>query len=760
MKLAPPDRLSYRLTLRGMVQGQGIRPTIAQLAERMQVAGSVRNTTVGVEVRAIGSAEQLQAFVDQLRRTLRAEVTSQPDTEPMLGPDAQFRILASDTAGNLQTVVPLDLATCADCQEDFDNHQDRRADYLFLSCPKCGPRYSVLTAMPFDRSRTSLARFSLCDECQAEYSSPSDRRFHAQTVACPKCGPAGWISCGKGMPLSLDSDTMDSEKLQQIVATLRSGKIAAVLGMGGYQLLVDATNATAIAELRHRKRRPTKPLPMMVSDLEAARRIGIVSNAEVAALTDAANPIVLLRAGSDLSLPPQLAPGLDSVGVMLPTTPLHRQLLQQLGRPLVVTSGNLHGQPIAYRPDDALKALGHVADLFFHHHREVLRPVDDSLVQCVGGHRMTLRSARGLAPQTFPFAGAGSVLAVGGHQKVSIAFSTGNQLVLSPYIGDMDSEASRIRFEQTAVSLQQLIGVQPKMIVHDQHPDYFTTRWAQSQTLPTIAVQHHHAHVAAAMLEHGLTNDSVLGMALDGSGYGDDETVWGGEFLIANCQSYQRVGHLRCFALPGGERAIKQPQRIAGALLAQLCDRSLLDRYWQTLSSDLPLTGMLRALDHGVRTSSMGRLFDGVAALVLGIAQVDFEGEAAMRLEAACDWSEQDRYHFAIQPGDPWELDWRPVVQQIQQDLATTNPRRIAMRFHRAVAMALLEIAQQHPQLPCLLTGGVFQNRTLLELIEEASRGPAVDVRLPGVIPINDGGLAMGQLVVACSQPMRGEPCA
>jgi hydrogenase maturation protein HypF len=446
---------------------------------------------------------------------------------------------------------------------------------------------------------------------------------------------------------------------------------------------------------------------------------------------------------------------------MLATSPIHAMLLDLTGKPLVVTSGNVHGSPLVYQNEMSETQLAGIADVFLHHDREIKNPVDDSVLQCFGEQFTTIRAARGIAPLTkekglleklsdpdsrngpsgashhrvqTPFS---TSIALGGHQKVAIAIRTGSDFVLSPHIGDMESESCRIRFQESVVHLQSLYQTRSHQLVCDQHSNYFTSSWARDHGLSPMEVQHHYAHVAAAMLDHGLLDKTVLGVAFDGTGFSHDGTIWGGEVLLATRSSYERVGHLRCFRLPGGENAIKHPRRIAASLLAQLDNRVIED-------------SVLRyAIEHGPNTSSMGRLFDGVAAMLLDIETIDYEGEAAMRLEAHCDWNEGSAYEFAIDEFSPIQFDWRPVVVAICADMPCVSTERIAMKFHRSVANLVIALANRYESHPCVVTGGVFQNRVLLELINEMAARDSLDIRLPGKIPVNDGGLALGQLVVA-----------
>ncbi|MCM2369698.1 carbamoyltransferase HypF [Aporhodopirellula aestuarii] len=724
-----------RFRLQGLVQGQGIRPTIANLATSNGIKGHVRNSPSGVEIQAWGDEPVITNFKKMLQTTFANAVLRQwkLKTDGLTAPD-HFRIIESTSGPQLHTTVPLDLAICSDCLTEVRNSADRRHGYPFTTCTRCGPRYSMLNAMPFDRDSTSMSAFPMCTRCASEYRDPRNRRFHAQTIACPDCGPQCWTADRNGHTIA-----DKAEALQHVAERIRRGDIAAVKGIGGYQFICDATNGHAVSELRRRKLRPTKPLPVMVGDVDSAQQFASINATERDALQSTANPIVLLRGLENRSLCRWISPNLNTIGVMLPTSALHALLLDFAGRPLVVTSGNVHGSPLVFQNSVAACKLGDIADVFLHHDREISNPIDDSVVQCVGEQVVTIRAARGIAPMTLSTSMSRPMLAVGGHQKVAPAIQTNESLVLMPHIGDMDSESGRVRFIESIDRLQSLYQFHPSLVAHDAHPNYFATDWAVQHSDSAEAVQHHHAHVAAAMHEHQLLDRSVLGISFDGTGFGRDETIWGGEVLLARRSSYQRIGHLRPFRLPGGESAIKQPWRIAASLRSQINE--------QTVASQ-PLRV---AIEQGPITSSMGRLFDAIASIVLDIESVAFEGEAAMRLEAACDRAETNSYEFQITNDDPLQFDWRPVLIDVENDLPHVSRDRIAMRFHRAVAELVIKMADRHRELPCVITGGVFQNRTLSELIQTLSEINSLDIRMPGAIPINDGGLAIGQLVVASS---------
>lgn len=751
--------LALRIVLRGRVQGLGVRPSIARLASSMCLSGAVSNSLEGVAIHVEGPSESVRRFQQCLTQKLppRAEVTHVAAEETMCAGAGGFHIELSQDDGPLVARVPLDLVVCDRCLADAASTANRRHGYLLTTCTACGPRYSLIRAMPYDREATEMRRFALCPECSQEYSRPSDRRFHSQTNACRECGPQLSLSEADRFLTTTAEDI-----LLPAIAALRAGRILAVRGIGGYQLLVDATSPAAVGELRRRKMRLGKPLAVLVEGLDAVHRLAIVNAIEREQLCSPQNPIVVLTSKTGSPIVAEISEGLDTLGVMLPTTPLHFELVRTCGAPLIVTSGNLEGDPLAFESDAARHALGSVADLWLDHDRPIARPVDDSVVRVIAGKPATLRLGRGLAPLPLEL-NCRPMLALGGHQNAAIALSNGVQSVLGPHIGDLDVDSARDRYLEQIQAMCQLYGVAPEMLVCDQHPDYFSTRWATEQPIPTMAVQHHHAHVAAAMLERGWLGRKVLGIAWDGTGYGPDGTVWGGEFLIASATRYRRVACLRPFVLPGGEAAVRQPWRVAASLVYQAVgpveaaklrfdgiDRSEVEQLVRLLSKPRLWP----------TTSSAGRLFDGVAALALGITTSQFEGQPAMLLEAACDPRSDGQYALPLDSRETQTLDWRSLVAGVLSDRsAGLSPRTIATRFHRALAAGIVTVAERF-RLPVVLCGGCFYNKMLTELVvDRLPRGR--ELVTPGVVPSGDGGLAAGQLAICSSRRSRGWPaCA
>jgi hydrogenase maturation protein HypF len=748
--------------LRGLVQGQGVRPTIARLAIEQELAGFVCNTHDGVRIEVSGAEARIAQFVSSVRCLPDAELRMDSQRSSQAVHD-EFRIRESLAEGTLSTVVPPDLGVCKACLDEVFSPSSRRYRYAFTTCTQCGPRYSLLHRMPFDRENTSMSPFSMCDECLLEYRDPNNRRFHSQTNACAACGPQCWSE-----DHASDITARGYDAIEWIGQRIRDGLIAAIKGVGGYQLVCDATNESAVRRLRERKRRPTKPLPIMVGDLSQAQPFAFISETERSALDAKSNPIVLLRSRRHERLASSIHPRLGDIGVMLPTSPLHRLLCSVVGRPIVVTSGNLHGAPLVYDSSLARSldtgSLATIADVWLHHDREIVRPIDDSVIRCVEDREITLRCARGLAPLTFALpacdrSAANVWIGVGGHQKVAIAIAKQEHLVLGPHLGDMNGELVRQRFVDELARMTSLYQLDRPRFAVDSHPDYFTHQHASQKassrhesTLDRTVteVQHHHAHVAASMLEHGLEREKVLGFAFDGTGYGNDATVWGGEVLVCDELTAKRVAHLRTFQLPGGEAAIKQPWRVAMTLLKQCVSESVQADWFQRFGQTTVDNNFDYALSQGPVCSSMGRMFDAVAAMVFPHEAFHYEGEAAMVLEAACDESERSQYLFSLESGDagdPVVIDWRPVVSAIAADCGVLSVGAIAMKFHRGVVMMMDEIANQHDSCVPIVCGGVFQNRVLLTLLQDVNVNRTEPFRMPGRVPVNDGGLSLGQLV-------------
>lgn len=750
---------AVRLVLNGRVQGIGLRPAIARFAAKLGLGGHVCNTSDGVKIHVEGSLDDVKSFQDNLLSNLpNAAIVELLRTE-MVEPIGvgRFSILehlhtrndvSASECASLATWIPADLAVCERCLNEVRDSNNRRFGYAFTSCTDCGPRYSIIETMPYERSETCMNQFPMCAECRCEFESPADRRFHSQTNACPDCGPRLWLTDKRGCLLG-----NANEAVCGAAQALFAGQIIAIRGLGGYQLLTDATSQTAVEKLRQRKRRRGKPLAVMVANLTAADEIALLDDIGRRTLVDPSNPIVVVQSRTNSKLADSIFGGLNTVGVLLPTTPLHWLLLKEFGRPLVCTSGNLDGEPIEFCANDAVDRLADVADLFLEHDRPIRRPIDDSVVRIMAGRPVTLRLARGMAPLSLNILACDdSILAVGGHQKCAVALSTGQQSVLGPHVGDLDSVSMRRRYADQTGELRLLYGTTENSAVADQHPEYHSRRVAEESAANLIEVQHHHAHVVAGMIEHNWLDRKVLGVAFDGTGLGTDDSIWGGEFLVSTVKEFERIGHLRPFRLPGGEQAIREPWRIATTLVCDaLGQQSACSLEFQTKNPS-DLLPILNRPQFSPGTTSAGRLFDGIASLVLGIEQVQFEGQAAMMLESACELDSEGAYCFDFRSDGVTELDWRPVIYSILQDRQLgVSTGTLAMRFHRGLADAITFFCGRLAELPVVLGGGVFQNKILIELLQASFERTGQTLGTPGIIPPNDGGLAAGQLAIGAA---------
>lgn len=752
--------IARRLLLQGQVQGCGLRPALARLALANRWTGHVRNTPDGVVLVLQGKLPpdaELNALISQVIPASAniVELTCEPIRDAT---SHRFQIVESTTTGPLSVPVPRDLAICNECLQETRDPLNRRYRYPFATCAQCGPRYSLLLSMPFDRIRTTMHHFSMCAECEREYHDPQDRRFHAQTISCPGCGPVLWTNDSDG-----SSQRHGTEALRAAADMLSRGRIVAMRGIGGYQLLADATSPEAVRRMRRNKRRTAKPFAVLCRTIDGAHRIAQLNAEEERQLTSASNPIVLVRQQTTTALAPGINPGLSDIGLMLASSALHDVLLEFVGVPLVCTSGNADGEPLAFQVDEAELKLRSIADLILHHDREIDRPIDDSVVRVIANRPVTIRAARGIAPlplrlfDRMPrFNSIEHLVACGGHQKSAIAIFNGAQSFLAPHVGDLDTLAAQDRWDNQVTQLNHLMAdpegsAFPADFVCDAHSAYYPTQWAASQT-HSRQVWHHHAHVVAGMLEHQWLNREVLGVAWDGTGLGPDGTIWGGEFLRSTSTRVRRVAHFRPFVLPGSEAAIADLRRIGVSMLSQLEELSSTElsgltgmnprdvvRFQQTMTSA-----------YSPMTTSCGRLFDAAAFLILDQTHAEFEGHAAICLEAACDRGATGAYQFAIQATEPMQIDWRPGLRQILADRRAKAPHGVmAMKFHRGLARVIVDIANKFPELPVVLAGGVFQNRNLVELVESEWPVDGQELGLPGAIPPNDGGLAAGQLAVA-----------
>jgi hydrogenase maturation protein HypF len=816
---SPDQPVRAHILVRGAVQGVGFRPFIYRLASELGVTGTVNNSSQGVVIEAEGAPDTLEAFVLRIQRDKppRAIIHSLEYAYLMPLGYTAFEIQHSDASGAKTALILPDIATCPDCLREMFDPANRRYLYPFTNCTNCGPRFSIIQALPYDRPNTTMQRFAMCEECCAEYENPLDRRFHAQPNACPVCGPqlALWDQAGNVLAVRHDA-------LLHAAEAIRRGEIVAVKGLGGFHLMVDARNEDAIQRLRQRKHREEKPFAVMCPTLESVRALCEVSELEAELLCSPEAPIVLVRRrftsppaplqlergemaavarplceaerglGGEVNVASAVAPGNPNLGVMLPYTPLHHLLMRELGFPVVATSGNLSDEPICTDEDEALTRLGGIANLFLVHDRPIARHADDSVVRIVAGREQIVRRARGYAPLPIHLKTLlPSIMAVGAHLKNTVAASVGTEVFVSQHIGDLDTVQTLDAFKRTLADFQRLYNLQPEAIACDLHPDYLSTQYArrlaEEAQLPLIQVQHHYAHVLACMADNDL-DGPVLGVSWDGTGYGLDGTVWGGEFLRVDDVTFSRAAHLRTFRLPGGDKAIREPRRTALGLLYELFGDDLFNS--PELAELAPVRAFMAAelaslrtmLTRGLNapfTSSAGRLFDAVAAIARLRQRTHFEGQAAMELEFGLDGVRTDAcYEFDLIPGPsptgegrisgnaapsgspslsaergaggevPLVIDWGPLVRGVLTDVANKTPRgEMAARFHNTLAEIVVAVAQRVGEARVVLTGGCFQNKYLAERTIDRLRQAGLEPYWHRQIPANDGGIALGQIM-------------
>ena len=758
--------IRQRFTITGQVQGVGFRPFVYRIALDHGVTGSVNNSSAGVLIEVQGDAGQVGGFAEDLTCKLPplARIVTL-DSEELEAVDAEenFIILESTKSQGHSVLISPDVATCRDCLDDMDDPDNRRYRYPFTNCTNCGPRYTITRSIPYDRPQTSMAKFTLCPECGAEYTDPLDRRFHAQPNACPRCGPRTWLTDRDGLVIA-----QGDESLRRLAIELAAGKIAAVKGLGGFHLVCDAGSDKAVAELRRRKHRPDKPLAVMVADMGTARQLALVSPAEEEWLTGIHRPIVLTAKKRPFPLAGSVAPDTDFVGLMLPYTPLHHILLNdyaELKGPeaaLVMTSGNMSSEPICLDNDEALERLTDIADIFLFHNRDILIRTDDSVVRVNPdtNEPIFMRRARGFVPSPvfLPVKGE-TVLGVGPELKCTLTLTKGDQAFTSQHIGNMSNLETLEFHNEIRAHLEDILQVEPGLIVRDLHPDYMTSSLAEelgkSRGVPVAALQHHYAHIHAVLAENRF-DEPVIGLALDGTGYGEDGTIWGGECLLVDPAGpdHQRLAHFTRFRLPGGEAAVKEPWRIAQAALWELDVKEPGTYAWpwlkdfETESRFLP-----RMLEKGLNaplTSSCGRLFDGVAALC-GLANtITYEGQAAILLEKAQDMDETGAYPCPLKSDDPVALDTLSLVASALEDLNNgVDVGKIARRFHLGLINGLTEMAFSFSMLLDIhhvaLSGGVMQNLTLARELPLALQGAGLLPLVHTQLPPNDGCISLGQ---------------
>jgi len=752
-----------RISVNGIVQGVGFRPHVYRLAHRYGLSGHVENTGSGVAIEVQGPERTIVEFVRSLEfdGPPLARITSLRMEQTACAEETGFRILASDAGAPADTLIAPDTATCPDCLRELLDPADRRYGYPFLNCTNCGPRFTILRHIPYDRRNTSMAAFPMCRACQAEYDDPLSRRFHAQPNACWECGPQLAL-------LDAQGKTLAGDPVERTVELLRKGSIVAIKGLGGFHLAVDATNAAAVAELRRRKRRFEKPLAVMVPDMRRAEELCVIHPQDRRSLESVERPIVLMRARAERRLAEAIAPGSPELGVFLPYTPVQHLIFAHEGfAALVMTSANLSEEPICIDNDEATERLRGIADFFLVHNRDILLRCDDSIVRNVEGDSSMLRRSRGFVPVPIALqCEVGNVLAVGGELKNAVCVTKGRDAFLGQHVGDLENLAAYGFFQESIAHLEGILRWKPSVIAHDLHPGYLSTQWAlQQRDVPTAGVQHHHAHIASCMAEHHLSAP-VIGIVLDGTGYGTDGEVWGGEILVADSQMFRRAAHLAYVPMPGAAQAIAEPWRMAVAYLVGAGEDCFeAGRGFLNAVPRGSVDVVRRMAEQGIRsplTSSCGRLFDAVAALLGLRTKAGFEAQAAMELEACCGDETDGSYSFSIGEGECLEIGTGPLFRRIVADLGDGVSREtISARFHGGLASMLADLAYRISMETGIrevcFSGGCFLNARLSRGLERLLRARGLEVYKQSQVPCGDGGLSLGQVVIAShARPWRG----
>lgn len=751
-----------QISIRGAVQGVGFRPFIFRLAESLNLKGYVINSSSGVTIEVESTENILKDFIKRIstEKPIHSIIVSLEYSFLDSVGYKSFEIRESKSDGEISALILPDISVCDDCLREMFDKNDRRYLYPFINCTNCGPRFSIIERIPYDRPNTSMKKFAMCDDCRREYENPLDRRFHAQPIACPVCGPhiELWNSYG-------DIIASEHRALLEAAQNIKDGKIIALKGLGGFQLVVDARNDYTVQKLRKKKHRDEKPFALMFPDIEMVKSECNVSENELQTLLSPESPIVILKKKSESAyqISKTVAPQNPYLGIMLPYTPLHHLLMIELNFPIVATSGNLSEEPMCIDEYEALDRLKNIAEFYLVHNRPIVRHVDDSIVKSVNNRRMILRRARGIAPLPIEISSKHEVdnekvvLAVGGHLKNTIAIKKGKNIFISQHIGDLATKESFSTFKKTITDLQEMYLAKQDIIVADMHPEYLSTKYAASRNIKLFQVQHHYAHIAACRLENQIEAEA-LGVSWDGTGYGLDNTVWGGEFFYSNDSGYKHVAQFRKFMLPGGETAIKEPRRSACGLLYEIYGDNFAEQLPDSIKNaftpkDLSIIQKLLSKKlNSPLTSSVGRLFDAVASLLNICSVSNYEGQAAMMLEFAADKNEQGDYPFQILENKVIIVDWQAIIESILSDLRSNVPNSIiAARFHNTLSKIILTISQKLRFKKVILSGGCFQNTFLTErtikILEENNYQAYWHQR----VPPNDGGISVGQIAAYLS---------
>ncbi|AST07311.1 carbamoyltransferase HypF [Anoxybacillus flavithermus] len=753
---------AVNITVKGRVQGVGFRPFIFALAMRHKVKGTVQNNMDGVFIHVEGDEDAVDQFIHDL--PMKAPRLSRIDE--MVVTLAQrcefedFSIIPSERKGTSSLVIPIDTAVCDDCLREMDDPNDHRYRYPFINCTQCGPRYTIIEQLPYDRPFTSMYSFQMCERCEQEYKDPMNRRHHAQPIACPTCGPSVSL-------LKPDGQIVQGDAIEQAKQYIRAGAIIAVKGLGGYHLACDATNEQAVQQLRMRKRRPYRPLAVMAVSLDMVEQLCDVTKEEKQLLTSPEAPIVVMKQKKNTMIAPSVAPGLQTVGVMLPYTPLHHLLLDEQLPVVVMTSANRSGVPIIYEDEQVLRDLQGIADYFLVHNRPIVHPIDDSVVQIENGAIHFIRRARGFVPDPlWTEHDVHEIVALGGQQKNVFAFGRHHQIFLGPHIGDLEHVEVVEHFQREYEHLRTWMGVTPKVVAVDLHPNYETWNIAKQWNVDVVAVQHHHAHMVSCMEEHHIYSP-CFGLILDGTGYGDDGHIWGFELLYGDATQYKRLGHLTYTPLPGGERCIKEPWRTAVGMLGYYFGEegyALAEKRFIEQANDVRvLRQMIKKGLHSPLAGTCGRLFDAVSAFLHVCTHSTYDGEAAIRLsELIDDTKTYEAYPFSIKKGNGWEIDllemWRAIIKDVE---AHEHTNIVAGRFHETIVQASIEIIrlalQQYPtyERNIVLSGGSMHNRYITKRLRQELNKLGLCVYTHQKVPCNDGGLALGQLMIAAHRRER-----